>query len=113
MADATFGTLRVEPAMPTPAQVAVPVILPRAAVLWVLVRLTFAAVPLAAGAPFGSIPPSPIALVLLCGVVGLVDVSVRRERILWANLGVQRRVLYGAYAVAAIPGECLLALVLR
>jgi hypothetical protein len=56
---------------------------------------------------------SPIAIVLLCGVVGLVDVSVRGERILWANLGVQLMVLYAAYAAAAVPAECLLALVHR
>ena len=72
-----------------------------------------AAVPLAAGAAFGSISPSPIAIVLLSGVVGLIDVHVRGERILWANLGVAPRDLYALYAAAAIPAECLLALALR
>ena len=99
--------------MRAPARIVIPVILPRAGVLWALVRLIFAALPLATGEPFGSTSPSPIGVVLLCGVVGLVDVSVRGERILWANLGVQRRVLCAAYAAAAIPAECLLALVLR
>ena len=99
--------------MRTPARIALPVILPRAAVLWALVRLVVASLPLATGSPFGSISPSPIAIVLLCGLVGLVDVSVRGERILWANLGVQRRLVYAAYAAAAVPAECLLALVHR
>jgi hypothetical protein len=113
VANATFATLWVELAMRTPARIALPVIFPRAVMLWALVRLIVASLPLATGAPFGSIPPSPIAIVLLCGVVGLVDVSVRGERILWANLGVHRRILYAAYAATAIPAECLLALVLR
>lgn len=99
--------------MRTPARIAIPVILPRAVMLWALVRLIVASLPLATSAPFGSMPPSPIGIVLLCGLVGLVDISVRGERILWANLGVQRRVLYALYAAAAIPAECLLALVLR
>jgi hypothetical protein len=95
------------------AQIIAPVILPRAVVLWALVRLIFAALPLAAGAAFGSIPSSPIAIVLACGVARLIDVHVRKERILWANLGVQTKALYAVYAAAAIPAECLLALVLR
>ncbi len=99
--------------MPVAAQIAIPVILPRAAVLWGLIRLVVAALPLAAGLPPGSISPSPIGVVLLTGVVGLVDVQVRGERILWANLGVSPKLLYAGYATAAILGEYLLALVPR
>ena len=100
-------------AMRTAAQVVIPVILPRATVLWALIRLAFAALPLAVGEAVGSISPSPIGIVLLSGVVGLIDVRVRGERVLWANLAVAPRALYAAYASAAIVAECLLALLLR
>jgi hypothetical protein len=95
------------------AQIAIPVIVPRAVVLWALIRLVFAALPMAIGEPFGSISPSPIAIVLLSGVVGLIDVRVRGERILWANLGAKPIGLCAVYSAAAIPAECLLALALR
>ena len=95
------------------AQVAIPVIDPRAVVGWVLVRLLVAALPLAAGGPCGSISPPPAAVVVLAGIVGLVDVRVRGERLLWANLGVTVAGLWAMYAAAAIPAEFLLALVRR
>ena len=95
------------------AQVAIPVIVPRAVVVWVLVRLLVAAAPIAAGGAFGSISPPPAGVVVLTGIVGLVDVRVRGERILWANLGVAATGLWAMYAAAAIPAELLLALVLR
>lgn len=99
--------------MRTTAQIAIPVIAPRAVVVWGLTRLVFAALPMAIGEPFGSISPSPFAVVFFAGVVGLIDVHVRGERILWANLGVTSIVLYAVYAAAAIPAELLLALALR
>lgn len=95
------------------AQLVIPVILPRAVVLWGLIRLAFAVLPLAGGQPFGSIAPPPIGMVLLSGVVGLIDVRVRGERVLWANLGVTSIGLWAVYAAAAVPAELLLALVLR
>lgn len=57
--------------------------------------------------------PSPAAIVLLAGVVGLIDVQVRGEPILWANLGVARTGLYTLYAATAILAESLLVLALR
>ena len=98
--------------MPSAARVAIPIVMPRALVLWGLGRLLFAALPLAVGLQFGAISPSPIAVVLLAGVVGLVDVRVRGERVLWANLGVTAALLYTLYAIAAIPAELLLAFAL-
>ena len=95
------------------AQVAVPVIAVRAVVVWGLTRLLFAALPLAIGAPFGSIPPSPIGIVFFAGFVGLIDIRVRGERFLWANLGATPTLLYAIYAAAAIPAEVMLALALR
>lgn len=56
--------------------------------------------------------PSPAGVVLLAGALGLLDVRVRGEGILWANLGVKPQVVYALYAAAAIPAEALLALVL-
>lgn len=94
-------------------RIAIPVILPRAFVLWGLIRLVVAALPLAAGHAFGSMSPSPLAIVLLCGVVGLIDVQVRGEPILWANLGVARTGLYVLYAATAVLAESLLALARR
>ena len=78
-------------------------------VAWGLTRLLFAALPLAIGEPFGSISPSPIGVVFLAGFVGLIDVRVRGERILWGNLGVTSKLLYAIYAAAAVPAELLLA----
>ena len=95
--------------MRTAARIAVPVVAPRAVIVWALTRLVVAAVPLAVGADFGSVPPSPIGVVLLAGLVGLIDVHVRGERILWANLGVKPTLLYAIYAAAAIPGEIIVA----
>lgn len=57
----------------------IPVVVPRAVVLWGLIRLVLAMLPLAGGAPFGSMPPPPIGVVVLAGVVGLIDVRVRGE----------------------------------
>jgi hypothetical protein len=94
------------------AQILLPVILPRAFVLWGLIRLVVAAVPMSGGETFGSIPTSPVGVILLCAVVGLIDVHVRGERILWANLGVAPGWLGVLYATAAIPAEILLAVIL-
>ena len=94
------------------AQIAIPVIVPRAVVVWGLTRLVFAALPMAIGEPFGSISPHPVSVVLLSGVVGLIDGRIRGERILWANLGARPIVLSAIYAAATIPAECVLALAL-
>jgi hypothetical protein len=94
------------------ALVATPIIVPRAILLWGLTRLLIAVLPLAIGLPFGSVPPPPAGVVLLAGFVGLADVRVRGERILWANLGASRLLLYALYAAAAIPAEVALAIVL-
>lgn len=99
--------------MPAAVRIALPVILPRALLLWALIRLVFAALPLAGGGEFGSDSSSPIAMVLLTGLVGLIDVSVRGERILWANLGVTPATLCALYAAAGVPAELLLAALLH
>ncbi|MBA3891431.1 MAG: hypothetical protein H0X64_12965 [Gemmatimonadaceae bacterium] len=95
--------------------IAAPVIIPRALVLWGLTRLLLllAALPLADGGSPGALSPPAIGIVLLIGLVGLVDVLARRERMLWANLGVTPGVLLACYAAAAVPGEAVIALVLR
>jgi hypothetical protein len=88
-------------------------VLPRAFVLWALIRLVFAALGLASGAIGASLSPPPMGVVLLCGLVGLIDVRVRRERVLWANLGVTPQVLFATYSAAAVPAEIALALIAR
>lgn len=97
----------------TPVLFATPILLPRAVALWALTRLAVAILPLAIGDPIGSLSPSAPGMVLLCGAVGLVDVRIRRERILWANLGVPAMILFGIYAAAAGMSETLLAFLLR
>ena len=99
--------------MRSAAQIAARVILLRAIVVWGMTRLTGAALPVMVGQGFGSMPPSPFGLVLLCGIVGLIDVRLRGERMLWANLGVTPQTLYAIYAAAAVPGEFVLAIALR
>ena len=95
------------------ALVAIPVVVPRAVLLWGLERLVYAALPLAIGDPFGSAPPPPPGVVLVAGFVGLVDVRARGERILWGNLGASPMLLWAVYAAAAIPCELLLPVVIR
>ena len=99
--------------MRTAARIAIPVIAPRAIVIWGLTRLIVAALLAISGEHFGATSPSPIAVILLAGLLGLLDVRIRGERILWANLGVRPMMLYAAYSATAIPAELLLALALR
>lgn len=99
--------------MQSAARIALPILLPRGFVLWGLVRLAVGLLPLAAGRPFGSVPPNPLAVVLLCGVVGLIDVQVRGERMLWANLGIAPAWLYSVAVAVAILAEWALALAIR
>ena len=99
--------------MRSAAQIVIPVLVPRGALLWVLVRLLFGALPLAGGAGFGSIQPSSVAIILLCGVIGAIDIRVRGERVLWANLGVPPGALAATYAAPAVPAEILIAMLLR
>lgn len=88
-------------------------VLVRAIVLWTLLRLVFAALPLAAGGAPGSMPVPPLGIILLAGALGVLDVRVRRERVLWANLGVMPAAVGLVYAGAAVPAELLLSLVAR
>jgi hypothetical protein len=95
------------------ARVAGRVIVPRALVVWGLSRLIFAAVQLSAGMSPAAYPPPPVAVALVAGLLGLLDVRVRGESVLWANLGVGSGLLFLLYVATAIPGEVLLALVTR
>lgn len=93
------------------ARLAIPVLGPRSPLVWALVRSTFAVLPLAGGLPLGSMEPWPLGVVILTGLVGLIDVRVRGERILWANLGVTPVAIWAIYAAAAVPAEIILAAV--
>lgn len=93
----------------TAMRIALPLLLPRAVAAWALTRLIVAAVPMSMGLDFGSMAASPIGVILLVGAVGLVDIRVRREELLWANLGVTSASLYGIYAAAAIVPELIVA----
>lgn len=99
--------------MTTAVQLVLPVILPRAVILWGLIRLLLAVLPLAAGEPIGSMPPPPLGVICLAAAAGIIDVHVRGERILWANLAVKPVVLAALYTAPAILGEALLMIVVR
>jgi hypothetical protein len=55
--------------------------------------------------------PPTFAIVLLCGVVGVIDVHIRRERVFWANLGVTVGLQFATFASVAVLLELLLAIV--
>lgn len=95
------------------ARLAAPVIVPRALVVWGLSRVIFAAVQMAAGTSPAVSQPQPYAVVLVASLLGLLDVRVRGEGVLWANLGVGSVLLFLLYAAAALAGEVVLALVPR
>ena len=97
----------------TPVLLATPILLPRAVAIWALIRLSVAMLPLGIGGPIGSLSPSAPIVALVCGAVGLVDIRVRRERILWANLGVRAVLIFVVYGAAGAVMEALVALVLR
>lgn len=90
-----------------------PVMVPRAIGLWVMIRVIASVVPLAAGEPPGSVPAWPLGVVALTGVVGLIDVVFRRESLLWAHLGATRVGICTIYISVAVAFEVVLAMVLR
>jgi len=86
----------------------------RGATLWVLSRLLVGAVFAmlrTGGAEVAR--PNPAAIIVICAIVGLVDLGRRGEATLWANLGVSRAQLVLVFAVTATIGEIVLALVLH
>ncbi|MDB4883021.1 MAG: hypothetical protein JWL95_1787 [Gemmatimonadetes bacterium] len=92
----------------------------RAAASWALLRTLITAVfllvpPTEATATRVAEPssPNPIAVILLCVIVGIVDLRRRREIMLWGNLGVSLAQLTLFFAVIATIGELFIALVLR
>ena len=93
-------------------------LLARALVLWALVRtlvtLVYLLMPSYANEG-SSVPPrpSPIAVVILCTLIGIIDLRRRREVSLWANLGLSTAQLALLFAVAATIGESVTALVGR
>jgi hypothetical protein len=83
----------------------------RATLLWALVSMLLYVVSRLAspdGEPAGS---NPIGTLLLCLILGAVDLRRRHEGILWANLGFPASVTVGVYGAAAGAGEILLSVV--
>ena len=56
--------------------------------------------------------PGAFLLAAIVGLLGLVDVARRSERLLFANLGIPRRTVAVISAAAALAGEALTALLL-
>jgi hypothetical protein len=98
-------------AWPLTRDAAMGALLRRAFALWVLVRLVFGALSVAAQAAGSSVSPNVAGLVLACGLVGMIDIRRRGERVFWANLGVSPQFLFAVYCAAALPGEIALKLV--
>ncbi len=82
-----------------------PAVALRGAALWGSIHLLFLLVQLIAGGPVTRAPT--VAVVLLTGALGLLDMQVRRERLLWANLGVSAAFLFATYVGIAVVAESL------
>jgi hypothetical protein len=82
----------------------------RAVALWALIRVAVTIVFLLMS---GGARPNPVAVILICAIVGMVDIRRRREAVLWKNLGVSTSQLVLIFAAAATIGESMIALVLR
>src|SRR4051812_33528445 len=95
------------------AEIVAGVLVPRALVVWVLTRSAVAMVSLMAGLPFETTAASAVVMIVLTGLLGFIDIRMRGERLLWANLGVRPSVLFAVYAAIAIPGELALWVALR
>jgi hypothetical protein len=74
-----------------------------------LIFVTAALVGTLAGPEIASGLESPIGVVALAGVLGLVDVRRRGETIFWANLGYSPAVAPSVFGLVAVVGELLLA----
>ena len=92
-------------------------ILVRALFLWGLLRalvtLVYSLMPSYAsdGMPLPPPRPSPIAVVVLCTLLGIIDLRRRKEALLWANLGLSTTQLALLFAAAAVTGELMIAVV--
>jgi hypothetical protein len=95
-------------------RLALPVILPRAFALWALMRLLVGALVLSTGnSPLSEVPAPAATVIVIAGIIGMIDVRIRGERVLWANLGVPAAGVAAGYAAAAAAAELLLAILLQ
>jgi hypothetical protein len=91
----------------------------RAVVLWMLLRAFLTAVflllPSSAvnGGQAESPHPDPVAIIVICTLVGVIDTRRRGEAMLWANLGVPMTQLTLLFAVTATVAETLLLMIVR
>ena len=97
------------------AVIALPFIV-RGLPLWLFVRVAFLLVVLFNGEDAASLmewqPGTALGLLLLTVILGVVDVRRRRERVLLGNLGVSDLQLASFFALSAVMGELLLAVIL-
>lgn len=91
----------------------------RATVLWALLRMLVAAAVLMAESMSASASDmstsfgNPVGLIVLCSILGIVDIRRRQELVLWGNLGLSATQLATIFALVAGSGELLLSLGLR
>jgi hypothetical protein len=83
------------------------ILLRRAAVMWLLVRLVFLAV------GRGAAVPHPAPVILLAAFLSVAEWRRRSETAFWRNLGVGVRPMIVIAIAAAMTGELLLHIILR
>jgi hypothetical protein len=82
----------------------------RGAVLWLLARTLISAVIVAAdGNPFAVSARSAVIIVGVSAVLALAQTARLRERVLLGNLGVPAAALVAYFALPALAGELILA----
>jgi hypothetical protein len=88
----------------------------RAVVGYVLLRVLLVVVAALmaefAGAAAGESLQSPLGVIVIAAAVGAADIRRRGETVFWANLGFPAFTTPACFAVAAVLGESMLALIL-
>lgn len=93
---------------------AIRILMPRAAVMWLLVRLAFLAVAVVAPTgPTDAFAPPPAGIVLLAAFLSVAEWRRRSESAFWRNFGVSLHSMAAIALAAAVVGEILLYTVVR
>jgi hypothetical protein len=91
---------------------AIRILLPRAAIMWLLVRLVFIAVTrVPPGVGDGSATPPPAGVILVAAFLSVAEWRRRGESAFWRNFGVSILQMIGIALTAAAACELLLYLV--
>jgi hypothetical protein len=86
-------------------------LLGRAMIMWLLVRLMFLAIA-GAGGEVKAVP-HPVGVILLAALLSTAEWRRKRELAFWRNLGVGLRRMIAIAITAAVAGELILSIGLR